>query len=164
MGSPSVSVADTGTFRVYNDVGTVNVIIDVTGYYTSIGLQDLAASLPITASNHAYEAGPLPTQPMQTATLISVPMTAPGDGKVTVIAGAHLSNMDGDIGNVYCTISGNGTYDANYGIYPTGGFSSARVFDVDEGDATVYGLVCGGTAPFTYAFNVSISATYTPAA
>lgn len=159
----NVPLSDTGTFQVYNDVGTVNVIIDVTGYYTNAGLHELTASLPVTSSNHADEAGPLGTQFGHETVLISTPLTAPGEGKVTVIAGAHLYKQVGEVEMVNCTISDRGAYDFQFGIYPTGSFSSARVFEVSRGESATYSLVCGAGVADVSAANVFIVATYTAA-
>ena len=158
----------TGAFKVYNLQGTVNVILDVNGYYTKTTLQDLAAqvavleaAMPVTASNHADDMGPLQFNP---GVLVSTPLTAPGDGKVTVTAGAHLYNMASEVDSVFCSISADAQYDVKFGIYPNGSFSSVRVFDVKAGEAATYSLVCGAGIENIGSFNNFISAIYTPAA
>jgi hypothetical protein len=158
----------TGAFKVYNLQGTVNVILDVNGYYTKTTLQDLAAqvvelekAMSVTSSNHADDMGPLQFNP---GVLVSTPLTAPGNGKVTVTAGAHLYNMAGEVDSVICSISAEAQYDVKYGIYPGGSFSSVRVFDVKAGEAATYSLVCGAGIDNIGSFNNFISAIYTPAA
>lgn len=167
----TTNLSGSGAFNVYNLAGTVDVIIDINGYYTKASLEALAAQvtaleagMPVTASNHSDDVSPLPTLPFSVRVLVSTPLTAPGDGKVTVTAGAHLYNMGGEVDSVQCTISTDAQYDVKFGIYPNGSFSSVRVFDVKAGEAATYSLVCGAGIENIGAFNNFISAIYTPAA
>ena len=41
----TVDLSDTGAFNIYNDKGTVNVVIDINGYYTAASLKELASRL-----------------------------------------------------------------------------------------------------------------------
>lgn len=175
----NVPLSDTGTFRVYNAYGAVNIIIDVTGYYTNTGLQELAASLPITASAETGDIGfiTLPTISLGMYTpveVLSVTLEAPGDGKVTVAADAYVFVMGGsDEYSVACSVTEGFNLElfhtAYYKMPPQVHASGLRVFDVNAGQILTYRFICGATSPVAnmsgpLVSSAHMSAIFTPAA
>jgi hypothetical protein len=147
----------TGSFNLYNLTGSVNVIIDVNGYYTNTSLQQLNQRLTTAEATIAVldAAQPFtiasPTIGSATAfhlptTIMQVTLSAPVNGQVAVIAsGAVNSPVAGEI--VGCGLSSGAA--PNYGYWesaPGGGvwsmLSASRVFDIAAGQTAIYSLVC----------------------
>ena len=168
-----------GAFRVYNLQGTVNVILDVNGYYTKSTLHDidtrltaLEANQPVTASGYAHLGGPALKLGPTVVEVVAATLAAPSDGKVTVIADAHIYNFGGDTEvSAQCSISTGLTVEDGHQMFrsmpPGGALSGVRVFDVTAGETTTYRLNCFGSQediPGVFARNAHLAAIFTPAA
>ncbi len=124
----TVDLSGAGGFNVFNNVGTVNVVIDVNGYYTQASLKELAsrvAALETTAAantasiavNASGVAGLDAAQPFVvtnrddaealTSTdevVVSVAVTAPVAGQVTLHSTTNAIEATAD-DNVRCSIT-----------------------------------------------------------
>src|SRR6056297_2767137 len=122
-----VKLSPDGRIRVYNFNGSVNVILDVVGYYTSSTLQELSAGLAAANSKiAALEAGVAALDAAQPFTvvspavselealptlteIVSVEVTAPVAGQVATIAtGSFITTADG--GRVQCGVMDSVTF------------------------------------------------------
>lgn len=164
----NVPLSDTGTFQVYNAFGSVNIIIDIAGYYTRTSLDALeaaVASMPLTSSafnDEMLHFGPEATE------LIATSLTAPADGTVVVIANVYLSHMGGADVTAHCSITTGAAVEDEHSVYqssnPYGPLTLVRAYDVVAGNAAVYRLVCDHWptdqgSPFVS--NRTIAATFT---
>lgn len=146
----TTDLSTTGSFNVYNDVGTVDVVIDVNGYYTKSSLRLLDDSRAFTVAREA--AGMELTATSQE--VASLEVTAPVDGNVTVFS-RTLAQHDGSAGgDVACGIEPDGTVtdwgamdphvqwfersaDAN-----KASIAGSRTFAVSAGTTNRYALTC----------------------
>jgi hypothetical protein len=71
----TTQLAGFGTFSVYNLAGTLNLIIDVNGYYTNSSLAKLAAQQPFAVTTELTNQVGLTTTPTD---YVTVTVTAPG--------------------------------------------------------------------------------------
>lgn len=163
-----VKLSPDGKIRVFNFAGSVNVILDVVGYYTNSTLQELsqrvvalevaeAANTPqiaqldaarpfaVTARDASATVGQL-----SWARVVEVEVTAPVAGQVTVISTTNASDPDAGDG-VRCSITTGTATDSAYlqqwesggvGGGDTGQLAGTRTFDIAAGATTTYRLVC----------------------
>ena len=97
-----VKLSSTGQMKVRNDTGTVNVIIDVVGFYEPV-------SIPIESNGAAYGSNSVSlTMSSQPVTFLTVNATLPAAGTVVVTATATLISTTG-AGRVLCSVSSSGT-------------------------------------------------------
>lgn len=145
----TTTLASDGRFRVFNRQGSVEVIIDVNGYYTQTSLQELndriATAEATIATNSSNIAGLDAREPFAVsnsnptnvnltstpAAYVSVTVTAPAAGQVTLNSTALVSHsLDG--ASVRCAIfedaaipTGNISFDEpSYQQHETGGSSN----------------------------------------
>ena len=161
-----------GAFRVYNDAGSTHVVIDVNGYYSRTGIDEVESQLAaITArldaletqvdAVDAREAFVVSTvQPTASAslagldTVLTVNLTAPDDGRVLVSSTLLVVDF-GALNLNSCSLTTGTTMDSNYDQAMEAGDGSARasqvagfrVYDVNRGDELTVNLVCQNTGP-----------------
>jgi len=171
-----------GSFNVYNLTGSVNVIVDINGYYTHTSLTTLAAELGLAESRisklelaqpFAVEASDNTKVVLHSGNkrVLTVSLTAPVDGHVTVNSEAvvtegdtnqfvscSLTNGDGfDLDRVQLWLSTTGNYSGNV--------NGTRQFDIGAGETGHYHLLCGqdsGGSFDAYVDSVSMTAIFTP--
>jgi hypothetical protein len=170
---------DTGrieiTYDAYGRTGpTTDILIDVVGYHTDAALQELydyadaiAAAMPLTVSDETlgYPFISLTPNPV---TVVSAVLTAPADGKVTVVADALIFTMGGREPHVAtCSISSGSGVDDGHEMYasvpPGETLAGNRVFDVVAGQTLTYALNCSsgvGSSAGLLARNAHLSATF----
>ena len=161
----STDLTQAGVFNVYNDAGSVHVIIDVSGYFTKSSLQMLAASQPfvVTGFDQGETAGSNWTE------IVDVAVTGPVAGHVTVTGDGQITeSTDGD--EVECGISDSASAPARSLIWqsPEGGdvttFSVTEVFPITAGGAATYSMMCRNRNGETTGINVPmVTAIFTPA-
>jgi hypothetical protein len=107
----TTTLSGNGSFNVYNDAGTIGLIVDVVGYYTKTSLQELATGLatananiaasdskiaaleaaePFSVSNFSSDELQLISTPIS---VLNVSLTAPVDGRVTVNYSTFIQNL-----------------------------------------------------------------------
>ncbi len=170
-----VKLSPAGTINIYNQNGTVDVIGDIVGYYTSETLQELnqnvehlLRSQPFAVSDHQNPVTGTFVDPTPKK-VAEVKLEAPVDGKITVHSHAQVRQNDAGM-EVRCSIellqnSMTDGYEQRFeGTGPTtGSLAGTRSFDVPEGAVVAVFLVCmenglGGTV-----FGRTLNATFTPA-
>jgi hypothetical protein len=156
-----------GQFDIYNLQGSVNVIVDVNGYYTDHDHDDRyyteaeidarvgaleAAVAPLQNSAASYVGGDHSitlTNADDLQTIRSLSMTAPGDGKVIVSSSSWILNASAVAQTVNCeittgtTISGDASQRADeLPVSQTESIAGTRGFDVTSGQVFNVNLVC----------------------
>ncbi|MEM9515039.1 MAG: hypothetical protein AAGA42_09295 [Actinomycetota bacterium] len=171
-----VKLSPAGTINIYNQNGTVDVIGDIVGYYTSESLQELNqnveqlfASLPfvVTSENMTTSPDPLASGPTEQ---LNVTVTAPVGGNVTVDSHAEVGHNVGSQ-DVFCYLSDSTSTDFEYGqrfeADDTGGWGSVsgtRTFPIAAGATQTYYLLCQeGPSNGGFIVERSMTATFTPA-
>jgi hypothetical protein len=150
------------TYDAYGTTGPItDLLIDVVGYYTAT-----ATTPALTASGESLGIKGLGVG------VVSATMTAPANGKITVIADAYVgrpSNSDPFL--VTCSITTGSSIDSGYEMYvqgpESGHVSGVRVFDVAVGHAATYRLNCdagAGSPGDLVVKNAHLSAVFTAAA
>ncbi len=161
---------------VYDALGlsgpTTDVLIDVVGYTTSAGLQDVVTQLGQKANSAdvytkaeadartsvAAHATSVQTVALSTTaqTVLSVSLTAPANGAVIVNSSAVIQGQ-GAGGLFGCSLTTGTTTEANQtyfvsvpGLTP-GTVSVTRGFDVTSGQMLTVNLVCGGQGSGSHA-------------
>ncbi len=158
----TTNLSQAGTFDMYNLAGTVDVIVDVNGYYTDASLTELAqkvgaleteviqinaklAAQPFAVSASGDQVVLLTDQPFsQIRAIRTVQLTAPSDGTVVVTATASASL---DESGVRCAI----TIDDALGV------ESSHQLDVDHANGPMNASIA-----LTRAFDVSVATTISP--
>jgi hypothetical protein len=156
----TIPLSPTGMFNMYNRFGSVDVIVDINGYYTKTSLQDidfwigdLYLAQPFVETAFGRPNMGSPTSPVQ----VSVTVTAPHDGQVTVTSTASFFSWDPNGGELAeCVI----VESTNAAILPhpsqpsyqvlqapsgqpiAGSLSGTRAFDITEGSTVDYVLTC----------------------
>jgi hypothetical protein len=153
------------TFDAYGVAGpTTDILIDVVGYMTSAGLQELVADLP----SVAYAGGNQLEGVGTTAEVIrTVTLVPPSDG--TVIAQSNV-NTDNDAGEqTQCSITTNSTLDSSFNQWAGGGttanyhmLSGLRGFDAQAGVPLTINLVCRASTGSVTVFDTNLAATFSP--
>jgi hypothetical protein len=151
-----VKLSSTGAVKLAVANGTVNVLGDVVGYYTNSTLQEmanqlstLAKALPFAVTS--YVDG---EQSVAGGIYVSVTVTAPVAGQVTLNSTAEVSHPVADEGGVTCKIvkaaDGPSSFEGesgqrfmNHGLITKGTLSGTRTFDIAAGTVVKYGLACG---------------------
>lgn len=151
-------LSGSGTFQIYNLQGSLNVVVDVNGYYTKTSLKDidywisdlyLAQPFVETAYESVFDLTQNP------AAVVTVTITAPHDGHVTVNSTASVDNVPVEgSANVSCVIvESNNIPDAvgersesgQIVSWPNGGegsLSGTRTFSIADGATVDYALAC----------------------
>jgi hypothetical protein len=152
-----VKLSSTGAVKVAVANGEVNVLGDLVGYYTNTTLKELGNKVPFTVT---AEAGPGTTALTLIPTnYVTVEVTAPVAGKVTVSSYATIGNS-GPIGSdVACKILESAEADGDY--FSTDNYvqwvekaasstvatlNGTRTFTLAAGETKTYGLRCIGRA------------------
>jgi len=185
----TVSLSAAGGFNLYNFVGSVNVVIDVNGYHTRASLADLDARLAAletaTAANAAQVALLDEAQPFAVterddvefltstaAVVVSVEVTAPVDGQVTVNSSSRIG-ADPFSGSMRCSIDIGTDLDFDHLQWwyappsPTasvlGQMNTTRMFDIDANSTVAYNLVCDFSGVSANMRDSVLTAIFTPA-
>ena len=188
--TPNAVIAElsaSGSFDVYNENGTVDIVIDVVGHYTASSLHELndrllaaEAAIQQLDEREAFAAtSEFDGATMLTSTptdMVSLEVTAPVAGQVTVTshAGVRHDGADGD--DVVCKI-----FESNEPVGPLTQVNIAhiqwfethdpandttlngtRVFDVPAGTHT-FDLTCMELGDGGWVWDRSLSAIFTPA-
>jgi len=183
-----VKLSPDGRIRVFNFNGSVNVILDVVGYYTNSTLQELSAGLAAANSKiAALEAGVAALDAAQPFTVVSptifsvnagstpkdirqVTVTAPVAGQVGVFATGYMRETDGE--SVECGVLDSVTLppsgESLFWQAPTGAdnahLSGSRVFNIAADDPTTYYLVCrNASGASSFIRSPRLTAIFTPA-
>jgi hypothetical protein len=171
----SVALSGSGSFNMYNKHGSVDVVIDINGYYIKSSLKELhnritalEASQPFTVASVLADFRDVGS----TATDIrSVTVTAPVDGHVALIASGFMyEQTNGQF--VKCGLMDSVTNPPTGRNLrwqsPTGSdyshLSASRVFNIAAGATTTYYLVCNNNSGGTSSIgSPQVTATFTPA-
>lgn len=182
----TVGLSDAGAFNVFNNAGTVDVVIDINGYYTQTSLKELTASVQeLTARLSALEATAA-GQPFAVTNrddqesvladdeevIVSVDVTAPTAGQVTVNSTTNALVSTAGHG-ARCSITVEMDLDSTHIQYwespgPPAGYTQlagTRTFDIAAGSTVTYHLVCdyvGLTGGMVLSDSV-VTAIFTPA-
>ncbi|MEO1058259.1 MAG: hypothetical protein AAFY28_15215 [Actinomycetota bacterium] len=176
-----VKLSPTGAIKVENFKGTVFVIGDVVGYYTSSSLTELSetvasleqrlAAVENSRSFSVTRRTPQPTPiPLSgTAEAGFVEVTAPVDGHVVIQSTAVLAPAQVEVFGS-CSISDTMSFDTDYEQYYTkastfaiGSISGHRQFAIAAGTTATYRLICSQFQTTSTATDVVLTATFTPA-
>lgn len=192
----TTTLSETGSFNVYNLAGSLDVIIDVNGYYTNSTLQEIASRLaaaeativqleasvsdlelarPFTVTNTEFT--DLGNTPLVTPlSFVSVPLTAPTDGQVTVHSTAHVSAFNSNA-ELNCAIvetadipevnisRATPSYQRWKALNSSNEdtISASRVFDIESDETVSYSLACEVAVDGAIINVRSLTATFTPA-
>jgi hypothetical protein len=163
---------------------TTDILVDVVGYTTNTGLQEVVADLAdlehrLTAVETMTAAMPFAVADHQAGatvvstgqTVASVSLTAPADGAVVANWAVHgeASTTNG----VACSATTGTSVEnphaqlwvADGGSFDRGTLSGTRLFDVSKGQTLTVNLVCeryGGPVESTIVQNPGVTATFTP--
>lgn len=176
----ATQLAANGSFNVYNLAGSVDVIVDINGYYTKASLQEMASQLAELEKSRSFAATEHETDSVVlTGTpnaVVSVTMSAPVTGHVTVDSNINVTHtVDGE--EVWCAIYRDDTVplgavlptEPSFQRWETGGLGNAgslagsRTFPINVGATTTYSLVCEESADGGTVFTRSLTAIFTPA-
>lgn len=177
-----VKLSPDGKVKIFNNLGTVNVIADVVGYYTPSSLTEIQSRLLALETNKAFAvSSPAAGQVSITTTrtpIVNVTVTAPTAGKVFVTASATA--VENEAGHdVRCAVSTSPTPGANNfddAIFeaagPTPGLSSGeghagglarnRTFSIAAGAIQTYYLSCASTVSPSQVWGGQIDAIFLP--
>jgi len=177
----TTTLSGAGSFDVFNKAGTVNVIIDVNGYYTKTSLQELQDQInALKAVDSVLEAAQpfavtARTDSVTVETVeetVSVEVTAPVDGHVTVNSSGQVSELSAGT-YMLCSIGTTDLIDIDYrqvwesaGIYGSSAqLAGTRTFEVAGGSTTTFKLACQhlGIDLDTSIANIVLTAIFTPA-
>lgn len=178
-------LSGSGSFNVYNNVGSVNLTIDAVGYFTKTSLQDLDA---LTSSLTAATSSLTSSMPFATNVsveeitdltasndpYVEVEITAPVDGHVTVVSNAQVQHEGANGDFVLC-----GIFEADsigslifivesvqgfkkQGQSTDGSLSGMRTFEIAAGETVSYVLACRASGTAGQIFNRALTALFTP--
>ena len=188
----NVTLSSTGSFEVYNNKGSVNILADVNGYYTKSSLADISnrlialeAALPVAVSDRDNETtlgalgGTIARAPTVIATVTMTPAVA---GQIVANSVTNARTYDPISGAVVpfepttCSITAGTAIDTNYTqvFQPdntssfeteTGQVSGTRLVDVAAGVPVTINLVCQHDTAFTISILTDsvLTATFTAA-
>jgi len=131
-----------GKIKLFNFAGTVNVLADVDGYFTSSSLKELAASAPTSDC-------PIPQDEIRACAQVTI--TPPVDGKVLVSASGDVEALDVIGGATLCSITTgdavdpDGTQEIFHGAPSVAAVSLTRGFPAVGGTSYDYILLCETT-------------------
>lgn len=159
------------TYDAYGQAGpTTDILIDVVGYMTSTGLQELvadvatkaaAADLPTVAYSGGNSNETVGTTPEVIRTVTLVP---PSNGTVIVQSNANTANPSST--PTQCSITTGTTIDSNYNQWAGGTTTSAymlsglRGYAVQGGVALTVNLVCQAASATAAVFDANLVATF----
>ena len=182
----TTSLSGAGEFKVFNNNGTVGMLIDVNGYYTTASLTEIASRLaaveaaidaldarePFAVTSTISSFNNLTVTP---TAFLSLNVTAPTAGQVTLNSTATVSHgIEG--GDVYCAIfAGNippvDIADSTPSLQHwetslpsnNGSVSGTRTFDIAANATVTYSLACEEGGNGGQIVTRSLTATFTPA-
>lgn len=175
----TVPLSGAGAFRVYNNLGNVDIVIDINGYYTKTSLSELHARIDSLDAREPFAVTARDNDEVVTAideVVVSVTVTAPAAGQVTVYSTTNASESTaGDTAR--CSITTAPTppvHDVDYlqqweSAGAGGGrfeqLAGTRVFDIAAGEIATYDLVCdhSGASGSSTLFDSVLTAIFTPA-
>lgn len=187
-----VKLSPDGKIKVYNFNGSVNVILDVVGYYTDSSLKELAADLGTANSKIAAlealntearlasleAAQPFAAESQDSSAsvgtslvvVVSLAITAPVDGAVTFSASSYANVGSLGTGLWRCGLGTGTTIDTDYAnvVDRVDGIefqtmSLDRVVSVASGATVTMNLVCDTTGGTATMFDSVITGIFTPA-
>ena len=155
----TTSLSGAGDFNVFNNNGTVGMLIDVNGYYTNASLTELASRLAAAEAREPFAVtntttGSLSLTETPTA-IVSVDVTAPVAGQVTLNSTAWVFHT-ADGGEIVCAIFESGGIPPLFIPFDTpsfqnwetslssneGSLSGTRTFDIAANTTVTYSLAC----------------------
>lgn len=170
----STPLTSDGSLRVYNLQGSVDVIVDVNGYFTKDSLQEIARRLDALEAQRPVvwtEVDSFTSVGATDTVAVEVSLTVPAAGNITVFSTTTARETTADQ-FVACSIDESATFDAQFiqrwqspgAVGKDSQLAGVRVFDVAGGQSVTYSLVClntsGGTSEV---FDATIAAMFTPA-
>jgi hypothetical protein len=176
----NTDLSDTGSFNLYNLAGSVNVIIDINGYYTNTSLRSLASRLADAESRLAGLELGQPFAVMSSSaqsnlvsaaeSVLSLELTAPVAGSVTINSHATIEEDDA-ASRTLCSINDTTAYNGTFGqvweqdLDPVnatfGEVSGTRTFQIGAGQHATYYLICLNVGTVDIQF-VQMTAIFTP--
>lgn len=174
-----VKLSPDGKIKLFNFAGTVSVVGDVVGYYTNSTLKELSsrvsaleASEPFTVTAEAGGDTDLASIPTN---YVTVEVTAPVAGQITVSSFATLSHTGIDGSDVVCKILESAEADGAYGgiaeyvqwfekdgFADNGTIAGTRTFTIAAGETKTYGLRCEETSDGGFIHSRILTAIFTP--
>ena len=182
----TTSLSSAGEFNVFNNRGTVGMVIDVNGYYTNATLTELTDQLAAAAATAGIldAREPFAVEGTESDNLdltsvpqpyVSVAVTAPAAGQVTLNSTARVQHaVDG--GDILCAI-----YEADaipalavaddtpsIQFWETslpsdqGSLSGTRTFDIAADTTVTYSLACEETTGGGIIWTGNLTAVFTP--
>lgn len=152
------------TYDAYGQAGaTTDILIDVVGYMTNTGLQELVADLPTVAYSGGNSNDTVDTNDEVLRTVTLVP---PSDGTVIVQSNANTANPSGT--PTRCSITTGTTIDTNYNQWAGGTtthaymLSGLRGYAVQGGVPLTVNLVCDVVSGTAAVFDTNLVATFYP--
>ena len=155
----TTSLSGAGEFNVFNNNGTVGMLIDVNGYYTNASLTELASRLAAAEAREPFAVtnsttGDFSLTETPTA-IVSVDVTAPVAGQVTLNSTAWVFHT-ADGGEIVCAIFESGGIPPLFIPLDTpsfqnwetslpsneGSLSGTRTFDIAANTTVTYSLAC----------------------
>jgi hypothetical protein len=180
-----VKLSPDGKIRVFNFRGSVNIFIDIVGYYTNSTLQELlqrveALEAPqsfaeVATSSTIVQLSDTPTS------YLDVQVTAPVDGHVTInystILGSVISVGEPDAKsacNVFRSTEipaptipdlgpGAAVWGADSGAVDDGSLSGTNRFDISAGQTVTYSLACEEYSGSSFLLGRAMTAIFTAA-
>jgi hypothetical protein len=179
-----VKLSSDGKIRVFNFRGTVNVFIDVVGYYTNSTLQELSQRVSALESMQSFvEFAGSSTIPSLTTTptsYLDVAVTAPADGHVTVnfttIIGSVITGGE-PAAKSACSVyrsteipataiadltPGAAVWGPATSADDDGSLSGVNRFDISAGQTVTYSLACEEYYGSSFLLGRAMTATFTP--
>lgn len=169
-------LSSTGTFNVFNNAGSVEMVVDVNGYYTSSSLTSLQSQIDALQAREPFvtTVDGLPSALVLTLTPIttgSISLTAPSSGSFTVLSSATITDSTGGI-PTFCSLSKTSAMNNGHGqtfqastSASTGAMSVTRTVDVAQGETTTINHVCSrfASAGSSDVRRTTLTAIFTPA-
>lgn len=178
-----VKLSSDGEIKVYNFAGSVNIVIDIVGYYTNSTLQELSQRVEalearqsfaeVATSSTIENLTPTPTS------YLDLQVTAPVDGHVTVnyssILGSVFSSGEAKSAcNVYRSAEipattipdlapGAAVWGPASGVDDDGSLSGTNRFDISAGQTVTYSLACQEYYGTSFLLGRAMTAVFTPA-
>ena len=172
-----VKLSSDGKIKLFNAAGSVSVVGDVVGYYTTSSLTELTAEIkalkdaqPFAATKYEEDQVQLTDTPIGT---VFVSVTAPVAGQVTLNSTVNVE-MGTPGGDLICAIVPSSTIPANLAVESMqvfengdssneGSLSGTRTFDIAVGATVEYTLACEDYGDDGSAHKRNLTAIFTPA-
>jgi hypothetical protein len=169
----TVPLTSDGSFRIYNLQGNVDVIIDMVGLYMKRGLENIGARLSELEKAQPFVLSESTEGDVEltnvSETILSVQLTAPVSGQVSIVAAANV-DQSGVLGaDVDCDIntatSGKGMelWFERDAVSNSGNVAGTRVFDLAEDATETYRLQCRESVEGGILDQATLTAIFTPA-